>query len=68
MKDVRAFVLYFRSCQVLAGPHAKEKRACDQLDDGCVQMCVCPLVDVEDYLCWYSFMMFCCWVQNFVVP
>ena len=68
LKDACAFVLPFRSCRVLAGPHDKEKCACDQLADGCVQMCVCPLVDVEDYIFWYSFLMFCCWVQNFVAP
>ena len=48
LKDTCAFVLPFRSCWVLAGPHDEEKCACDQLYNGCVQICVCPLVDAKD--------------------
>ena len=48
LKDACAFPLSFKSCWVLAGSHAKEKCACDQLANGCVQMCVCPPVDVKD--------------------
>ena len=48
LKDACAFVLLFSSCRVLAGTHGEEKCAYNQLADGCVQMCVCPLVDVED--------------------
>ena len=48
LKDACVFVLPFRSSRVLAWPHAKEKCACDQLTNGCVQVCVCPLVDAED--------------------
>ena len=40
-----AFVLPFRSCGVLTIPHAKEKCAFDQFANGCVQMCIFPLVD-----------------------
>ena len=68
LKDVCVLVLPFRSCLVLAGPHAKEKCACDHFADGCVQMCVWPLVDVENELFWYSFLLFSCWVQHFVAP
>ena len=48
LKDACAFVPPFRSCRVIAGANTKEKCACDQLDDGCVMMCVFPIVDVED--------------------
>ena len=48
MKDVCVFVLPFKSFRLLVGPHAEEKCACDQLAYGCVQMCVCPLVDLEE--------------------
>ena len=48
LKDACVFVLPLRSCQVLSGPHSEEKCACDQLAGGCVQMCVCPFLDVED--------------------
>ena len=48
LKDACAFVLPFRSCRLLAGPQAKEKRACDQLANVCVQICVFLLVYVED--------------------
>ena len=48
LKDACVFVLPFSSCRVLVGPHAKEKFACDNLADGCVQMCVCSLVYLED--------------------
>ena len=47
-KDVCVFVLFFRSYRVLAELHAKEKCACDQLANDCVQMCVFLLVDMED--------------------
>ena len=48
MKDACVFVPPFRSCLLLAWPHAKEKCACDQFTNGCIQVCVCLLVDVED--------------------
>ena len=48
LKYVCAFVLPFWSCRVLIGLHAKEKCACDQFTNGCVQVCVCRLVYVED--------------------
>ena len=48
LKYACAFVLPFRSCRVLAGPHTEEKPTYHQLANGSVQMCVCPLVDVED--------------------
>ena len=48
LKYVCMFVLSFRNCWVLRGPYTKEKCACNQLADGCVHMCVCSLVDVED--------------------
>ena len=48
LKDACAFVLPFRSIRVLACPHAKEKCACDKLNNVCVQVCVSPLVDVQD--------------------
>ena len=48
LKDMCEFVLPFWSSWVLAGPHAEEKCACNQLADGCAQMCVCRIVDVEE--------------------
>ena len=48
LKDACEFSLPFRSSRVLALPHAKEKCACIQLTYGCVQVCVSPLVDVQD--------------------
>ena len=48
LKDACEFVLPFRNFRLLAGPHDEEKCAYNQLIDGCVQMCVCPLVDMED--------------------
>ena len=68
LKDACDFVPHFRSCRVLVGPHVEEKCTYDQVADGCVQMCVFMLVDVKDYLLWYIFLMFRCWVQRFVAP
>ena len=48
LNDACAIVLPFRSCRVIAGPNAEEKCTCDQLTNGCVQVCVSPLVDVKD--------------------
>ena len=48
LKDACAFDIPFWSSGVLTGLHAKEKCTCNQLDDGCVQMGVCFIVDVED--------------------
>ena len=48
LKNACAFVLPFRSSGVLACPHAEEKCTCDQLTDGCVQVCVSPLVNLQD--------------------
>ena len=62
LKDVYAFVLPFGGSGVLTGSHDKEKCTCDQLDNECVHMCACLFVDVEDYLGWYSFLIFRCWV------
>ena len=60
LKDACVFVDPFRSFRVLAGTHAKEEYAYDQLADGYVQMCVFLLVDVEDFLFWYIFLVFRC--------
>ena len=48
LKNECAFVLPFQGSLVLAGPHAKEKCACDQLANICVQICVCMPVDVDN--------------------
>ena len=48
LDNVCAFVHPFRSSGVLALRHAKEKCACDQLTDGSFQVCVSPLVNVQD--------------------
>ena len=68
LKDACTFVLPFRICRLLKGLHAKEKYVCDQLADGCAQICVCLFVDVEDELFWCSFLMFFCWVHTFLAP
>ena len=48
LKNACGFVLPFSSSGVLTLPNAEEKYTCDQLTDGCVQVCVSPLVNVQD--------------------
>ena len=48
LKYACVFVPPFWSNLVLAGTHSKEKCACNKLAYGCVHMCVCLPVDVED--------------------
>ena len=49
LKDACAFVPPFRSCRVLAGPHDKERCACNKLADDCVDVflsaCKCGGLD-----------------------
>ena len=62
------FVLLFSSNGVLTGLHGKGGFTCNQLDDGCVQMGVCMLVDVKHYLGWYIFLMFHWWFHILIAP
>ena len=48
LRNACVFVLSFSSSGVLAWPHAEETFACGQLINSCVQVCVTPLVDVQD--------------------
>ena len=48
LEYVCAFVIPFESSGVITESHAKEKFTCNQLANGCVQMGVFLLVDVED--------------------
>ena len=50
--------LPFSSSGVLTRSHSKGKCTCNQFSDGCVQVGICLLVDVEDYICWYIFLFF----------
>ena len=48
LNNVCVFVLPVRSGGVLALSHSEEKCACNQMPDGCVQVRVRPLVNVQD--------------------
>ena len=48
LEDFYVFVLPFGGSGVLTVSHDKEKCSCDQLENDCVQMGICLLLDVED--------------------